>query len=201
MTTKASKRGQPLTPDQAEQLENYWPLIQKMAYEWFHRHRRTMHDWTLEDWRSFFAEKAAHIAPCWEPGRGCFGTLLKVGLPRLGLNAVRDYHRPTRFRVRVLTNLEDLDSIVPDQSADVLKGLLDCKDQEECRDILTELQESLEATTNRLEQVEIVADFLLGLNPGWLGTQTPRTIANWLGLKPPLAKAALNEAFRFRGQA
>jgi hypothetical protein len=172
-----SKRGTKLTPELQEQLTAYFPLIKKMAFEARSKYRKIMPDFSIDDWTSHLTEAACRIAPCWNPDKGVFGTLIKVGLSNIIKNTIRDYVKPERARIRSRQEKEDELSRLPGKFQDI-PGYLDSSDQiNQARSLLSEIRDDIKKATRRSDRLAVVEDFFESCDPGWLRGRPSKAIA------------------------
>jgi len=185
----ATKRGSKLTPELQQQLTAYFPLVKKMAFDARFKYRKAMPDFTLDDWTSHLTEAACRIAPCWDPGKGVFGTLLKVGLSNIIKNVIRDYMKPDRNRIR---GRQQNENELDEQAGlgDVLEEIVSRADFDEAHDLLDEIRSDLRKATKFTNRLALVRDFLRGCNAEWIHRRPSVEIASLLGVTPAIVMRA-----------
>ena len=189
-TATKSKRGTKLTPELQEQLTAYFPLVKRMAFDARFKYKKAMPDFTLDDWTSHLTEAACRIAPCWNPEKGLFGTLLKVGLSNIIKNAIRDYLKPERNRIRGRQqNENELDEQAA-PAGDVLEGIINRADFDEAHGLLNELRADIKRATRHADRLNLVKDFIRGCDPDWLPMRRSEEIASLLGVTVAIVQRA-----------
>ena len=185
-----SKRGETLTPELQEQLTNYYPLIRKMAFNARAKYRKNLPDVTLDDWRSELTLAAVRMAPCWEPSKGCFGTLIKIGLGNIIKNKVRDYIRRYEMMPRCGQDSGDILHITPGRFEDIPQQLDALETRGEARELLDEVRSDIADATSHGERLDLVRDFLGSVQPGWLHNRKSKDIGALLGCTETLVQRA-----------
>lgn len=191
MATKTkSRRGETLTPELQEQLTNYFPLVLKMAFNARAKYRKNLPDVTLDDWRSDLTMAAVRIAPCWEPSKGCFGTLIKIGLGNIIKNKVRDYIRRCEMMPMCGQGSGDILHITPGEFEDIPQQLDALETRGQARQLLDEIRDDITNAANHGERLNLVKDFLGSVQPDWLHNRKSREVGELLGCTEILVQKA-----------
>ena len=191
MATKTkSRRGETLTPELQEQLTNYFPLVLKMAFNARAKYRKNLPDVTLDDWRSELTLAAVRMAPCWEPSKGCFGTLIKIGLGNIIKNKVRDYIRRYQMLPMCGQDSGDILHTTPGRFEDIPQQLDALETRDQARQLLNEIRDELANAANHGERLDLVKDFLESVQPDWLRNQKSKDIGALLGCTEVLVQRA-----------
>jgi hypothetical protein len=185
-----SRRGETLTPELQEQLTNYYPLIRKMAFNARAKYRKNLPDMTLDDWRSELTLAAVRMAPCWEPSKGCFGTLIKVGLGNIIKNKVRDYIRRNEMMPMCGQDSGDILHITPGEFADVPQQIDALETRDQARELLDEVRDDIADAASHGERLNLVKDFLGSVQPDWLHNRKSRDIGDLIGATETLVQRA-----------
>lgn len=189
-TATKSKRGTKLTPELQEQLTAYFPYVKRIAFEARSKYKKSMPEISLDDWVSHLTEWAVWIAPCWQPEKGAFGTLLKIGLGNIVLNLVRDYSRGTSSKTRGKQCWAPMLDEVSTFDGDVADQIISDEETSEARGLLSEIRSDVKKATKRPERLALVRDFLKACDPGWLHKRPSKEIANLLGVTVGLIQRA-----------
>ena len=189
-TATKSKRGTKLTPELQQQLTAYYPLIIKTAQQARQKYRRIIPEINTEDWLGVLTEAACRVAPCWDPSKGVFGTLLKVSLGNIIKNVLRDHTKPERSRVRGRQAYHDEMEETAGPDADVLDSIIARADFDEAGDLLDEIRSDLKQATRHADRLALVRDFLRSCNAEWVHRRPSVEIASLIGVTPAIVMRA-----------
>jgi hypothetical protein len=194
-TATKSKRGSRLTPELQDQITAYYPFIKKTASQARLKYRRSIPEITVEDWLGILTEGSCRIAPCWDPEKGCFGTLLKIGLGNIIKNVLRDYTKPERSKIRGRQSYQEAMDEAPAPGVDILEELVARTDFDEAASLLDEIRADLKRATRFADRLALVRDFLKSCDPDWLQRRPSAEIAALLGVTPAIVMRARGHGY------